>query len=80
MSDTAAAAEPVAAGKALAAGAATVPAPAGPTAGAGTAAPAEEAWAFPTYVAGPRRLSPGDALFEAGNAEREQLAKQVGAG
>lgn len=32
---------------------------------------------FPTFVAQRRRLDPSDLLFEEGNFQREELAKQV---
>ena len=61
--------------------AAVTPATAAPAAAAGAAAEPSSPqtdWSFPVFVGGPRRLSPSDVLFEAGNLERERLAKQVG--
>lgn len=36
-------------------------------------------WTFPVFVGCRRRLAPDDELFEAGNLEREALAREVGA-
>ena len=36
-------------------------------------------WTFPVFVGWRRRLAPDDELFEAGNLEREALAREVGA-
>lgn len=36
-------------------------------------------WIFPVFVGCRRRLAPDDELFEAGNLEREALAREVGA-
>ncbi|GAB4818283.1 hypothetical protein N2152v2_005329 [Parachlorella kessleri] len=39
--------------------------------------PSSQDWAFPVFVGHRRRLPPHDALFESGNEEREELAKQA---
>lgn len=62
-----------------AAAAAAEPALEGTAAGAGKCNLAAGGWEFPVFVGHRRRLAPDDELFEAGNIEREQLARQVGA-
>lgn len=57
----------------------------GPPAGGGAGAvnasaePAAGSSGFPSFVGHRRPLPPDAELFEAGNAEREELARQVGA-
>ncbi|KAL4425996.1 hypothetical protein ABPG75_010012 [Micractinium tetrahymenae] len=53
------------------------PEPGGAAAGLGEGKAAAAGWEFPVFVGHRRRLAPDDELFEAGNIEREQLARQA---
>lgn len=46
--------------------------------GAGEGKAAGGGWEFPVFVGHRRQRAPDDELFETGNIEREQLARQVG--
>lgn len=61
---------------AAAAAAAVEPTGGGSTAISGGDEGAVGAWEFPVFVGHRRRLAPDDDLFEAGNMQREQLARQ----
>ena len=64
--------------EALAAAAAAAAPTGAPSDSAGGDGGAPGPWTFPVFVGCRRRLAPDDALFEAGNLEREARAREVG--